>query len=204
MYNYKMNSLTKDKIIECINSFFRIEHRAPSCREIAAETGIGKSTVNYYLQAMTDRGEIAYDGKTIVTDITAKISLSKISAPIVGVIGCGDPTAEEENIEEYVDLPQSIFGKGDFYILRAYGDSMIDAGIEPGAFVVIDKAARPKKDDIVVVLNSDNENTLKQYKGKKSGKYLFAYMNEKKYPGETIELESFACQGVAKHIIKSF
>ena len=153
---------------------------------------------------MTDMGEIAYDGKSIVTEITSKISLSVISVPIVGVIGCGDPTAEEENIEEYVDLPESIFGKGDFYILRAYGDSMVDAGIEPGAFVIIDKKAQPQKNDIVVVLNSDNENTLKQYKGKKNGKYVFAYMNEEKYPGKTIELDSFACQGVAKHTIKSF
>ena len=204
MYTYNMNSLTKNKIIECINSFYRKEHRTPSCREIAAETGISKSTVNYYLQAMADLGEIAYDGKSIVTDITSKISLSVISAPIVGAIGCGDPTAEEENIEEYVDLPEPIFGKGDFYILRAYGDSMVDAGIAPGVLVVIDKDTRPKKDDIVVVLNADNENTLKQYKGKKNGKYVFAYMNEEKYPGETIELDSFVCQGVAKHIIRSF
>ena len=83
-------------------------------------------------------------------------------------------------------------------------DNFTLEGIEPGVLVVIDKNARPKVDDIVVVLNADNENTLKQYKGKKNGKYVFAYMNEEKYPGETIELDSFVCQGVAKHMIKSF
>ena len=107
------------------------------------------------------------------------------------------------DIEEYVNLPESIFGTGELYILRAYGDSMVDSGIEPGVLVVVDKNAKPKVDDIVVVLNADNENTLKQYKGKKNGKYVFAYMNEEKYPGETIELDSFVCQGVAKHMIKS-
>ena len=81
---------------------------------------------------------------------------------------------------------------------------MLDAGIEPGVLVVVDKKAQPKKNDIVVVLNADSENTLKQYKGKKNGKYIFAYMNEEKYPGEIIELDSFVCQGVAKHMIKSF
>ena len=200
-----LNKDTKDKIVNYVNDFYRCEHHTPSVREIAAGLGIGKSTVHNYLVGMNELKELVYDGKKIETDVILKCnSLSKLSAPILGSIGCGDPTTEEENIEEYVNLPESIFGKGDFYILHAYGDSMLDAGIEPGVLVVVDKKAQPQKNDIVVVLNSDNENTLKQYKGKKNGKYVFAYMNEEKYPGETIELESFVCQGVAKHMIKSF
>ncbi len=200
-----LNKDTKDRIINYVNDFYRCEHHTPSVREIAAGLGIGKSTVHNYLVAMNELKEIVYDGKSIETDVILKCnSLSKLSAPILGSIGCGDPTTEEENIEEYVNLPESIFGKGDFYILHAYGDSMIDAGIEQGVLVVVDKKAQPKKNDIVVVLNADSENTLKQYKGKKNGKYIFAYMNEEKYPGKTIELDSFVCQGVAKHMIKSF
>ena len=200
-----LNKDTKVKIVNYVNDFYRCEHRTPSVREIAAGLGIGKSTVHNYLVAMNELKEIIYDGKSIETDVILKCnSLSKISAPILGSIGCGDPTTEEENIEEYVNLPESIFGKGDFYILHAYGDSMLDAGIEQGVLVVVDKKAHPKKNDIVVVLNADSENTLKQYKGKKNGKYIFAYMNEEKYPGKTIELDSFVCQGVAKHMIKSF
>ncbi len=200
-----LNKDTKDKIVNYVNDFYRCEHRTPSVREIAAGLGIGKSTVHNYLVAMNELKEIIYYGKSIETDVILKCnSLSKISAPILGSIGCGDPTTEEENIEEYVNLPESIFGKGDFYILHAYGDSMLDAGIEPGVLVVVDKKAQPQKNDIVVVLNADNENTLKQYKGKKNGKYIFAYMNEERYPGKTIELDSFFCQGVAKHLIKSF
>ena len=200
-----LNKDTKDKIVNYVNDFYRCEHHTPSVREIAAGLGIGKSTVHNYLVGMNELKELVYDGKKIETDVILKCnSLSKLSAPILGSIGCGDPTTEEENIEEYVNLPESIFGKGDFYILHAYGDSMLDAGIEPGVLVVVDKKAQPQKNDIFVVLNSDNENTLKQYKGKKIGKYVFAYMYEEKYPGETIELESFVCQGVAKHMIKSF
>ena len=200
-----LNKDTKDRIINYVNDFYRCEHYTPSVREIAAGLGIGKSTVHNYLVAMNELKEIVYDGKRIETDVIHKCnSPAKVSVPIVGIIGCGDPTTEEENVEEYVNLPESIFGVGDFYILHAYGDSMLDAGIEPGVLVVVDKNARPHKDDIVVVLNSDSENTLKQYKGKKNGKYVFAYMNKEKYPDETIELDSFVCQGVAKHMIKSF
>ena len=49
-------------------------------------------------------------------------------AAIVGSIPCGEATSEEECVEEYVKLPESLFGSGAFYILRARGDSMKDAG----------------------------------------------------------------------------
>ncbi len=199
------NPALKEKIIDYINAFYREQHRSPSFQEIGDYCGTSKVQAYRYVLEMNDEGTLSYDGESIITDVISKcISPSKVSVPIVGAIGCGDPTTEEENIEEYVNLPESIFGKGDFYILHAYGDSMLDAGIEPGVLVVVDKKAQPKKNDIVVVLSPDNENTLKQYKGKKNGKYVFVYMNEKTYPGKTIELDSFVCQGVAKHIIKSF
>jgi repressor LexA len=201
----KKNPILKRQIKEFIDNFYREEHRSPSFREIGIRFNINKTTAYRYILEMSEEGLVKYDGESIITDVISKcISPSKVSVPIVGAIGCGDPTTEEENVEEYVNLPESVFGKGDFYILRAYGDSMVDSGIEPGVLVVVDKNAKPKVDDIVVVLNADNENTLKQYKGKKNGKYIFAYMNEEKYPGETIELDSFVCQGVAKHMIKHF
>lgn len=58
---------------------------------------------------------------------------------MVGAIPCGEPETEEENIVEYVILPVSLFGHGDFYILKADGDSMADAGIDNGDMVAIRK-----------------------------------------------------------------
>ena len=52
---------------------------------------------------------------------SAKMKTAYVSAPLVGSIRCGNPEDEEEPIEEYVSLPVSMFGKGDFYILRAKG-----------------------------------------------------------------------------------
>ena len=62
-----------------------------------------------------------------------------VSAPLVGSIRCSNPEDEEESIEEYVSLPVSMFGKGDFYILRAKGDSMVDAGIDEDDLLVIER-----------------------------------------------------------------
>ena len=67
----------------------------------------------------------------------AKALPVKRSAGILGSIACGIPEDVEEYVEEYVPLPVSIFGKGELYILRASGDSMIDAGIVEGERVYI-------------------------------------------------------------------
>lgn len=201
----KKNPILKQQIKEFIDNFYRKEGRSPSFSEIGNRFGINKTTAYRYVLEMSNEGTVGYDGKTITTDVTERCdSLEIVSAPLYGSITCGGPITEEGKAEKFISLPESIFGKGDFYILTAYGDSMVDAGIEPGVLVIIDKSAKPKAGDIVVVLNADNENTLKQYKGKINGKYVFAYMNEKSYLGKTIELDSFTCQGVAKHMIKHF
>lgn len=109
------------------------------------------------------------------------------------------------SIEEYVSLPVSMFGKGDFYILRAKGDSMVDAGIDEDDLLVIERNCPALEGDIVVALDEDNQNTLKRYAGydEDSGYYILEYENEEQYPGKTVKLRSFQVQGVARHVIKS-
>ena len=75
----------------------------------------------------------------IVTERTNKISLLTKPAAVLGSVSCGMPQLEEEYIEEYVSLPVSLFGEGEFFILRASGDSMIGAGINSGDMIVIRK-----------------------------------------------------------------
>ena len=136
---------------------------------------------------------------------SAKMKTAYVSAPLVGSIRCGNPEDEEESIEEYVSLPVSMFGKGDFYILRAKGDSMVDAGIDEDDLLVIERNCPALEGDIVVALDEDNQNTLKRYAGydKDSGYYILEYENEARYPGKTIKVRSFQVQGVARHVIKS-
>ena len=128
-----------------------------------------------------------------------------IAAPLVGSIYCGSPEEEEENVEEYVSLPVSLFGKGDFYILRAKGDSMVDAGIDEGDLLVIERNCPASEGDIVVALDQEQQNTLKRYVGFDNDEkcFILAYENEARYPGEVIKLKSFEVQGVARHVIKA-
>ena len=125
-------------------------------------------------------------------------------AAIVGSIPCGEAQAEDEYVEEYVNLPTNLFGKGDFYILRAKGNSMEDAGISEGDLVVILKQSTAEIGDIVVALDDQNQNTLKRFAGfDEDNKVVLEYMNEDVYPGKTILVKELTVQGVAKHVIKS-
>ena len=197
------NPKLKADILEYINTFYRKNSRTPTSYEIGAYLNVSNVTAYRYLVEMNEDGMLKYNNGIISTDVIDKCSDSAFSAPVVGSVTCGDPTAEEENIEEYIKLPESIFGKGDFYVLRAKGDSMVDAGINEGDLVVVEKTINCIPGNIVVALDDSNENTLKRFDGFKNGKPILSYMNEKVYPGKTVDVESFSCQGIARHIIKS-
>ncbi|MCD7744152.1 MAG: repressor LexA [Lachnospiraceae bacterium] len=192
-------------ICSYIDHFYRENHFAPTQREVANAMNIAPSSAHRYLTAMGKNGMISYDGKVIGTPQTDKCSSEYISAPIVGSIRCGDPELEVEQVEEYVSLPSSIFGKGDFYILRAKGTSMIDAGIVPGDLIVIEMQNTAEVGDIVVALDDEKQNTLKRYGGvdRETGKAVLRYENEEEFPGRQILVKELVVQGVARHIIRA-
>lgn len=133
---------------------------APTMQEIADALGRGKTTIHRYITQMCNDGVLSYSGWR-TTKVT-KASSPVVSVPILGSIACGIPKFAEENIEEYVKLPVSLFGSGDFFILKAYGDSMIEAGIDDGDLVLIRQQNSAEEGQIVVALVED-EATLKRY-----------------------------------------
>ena len=193
------------EICTYVSDYYRIKRSSPSVSEIAKGVGIAKTTAYRYLVEMNEQGMISYDGRTIETPQIDKCVTGYFSAPIVGSIHCGDPETEEEHVEEYVTLPESIFGKGEFYILRASGDSMVDAGIEDKDLVVIKKQSTASVGDIVVALDEDNQNTLKTFDGidEASGYAILKYENRRKYRNKVIRVRELVVQGVAKHVIKA-
>ena len=162
--------------------------------------GIVKSTVYKYLVAMNDRGMLSYRNGEIVTERTNKISLLTKPAAVLGSVSCGMPQLEEEYIEEYVSLPVSLFGEGEFFILRASGDSMIGAGINSGDMIVIRKQNTASDGDIVVAL-VDNESTLKRFFLDTERRCVRLHPENPKYPD--IYTQNCTVQGVAVHVIKS-
>ena len=195
-----------EQISNYIGDYYRQHHSTPTTREIASAVGLSPAAGYKYLVEMDKRGMLSYENGEITNlPKISKTPTGYFSAPLVGSIRCGDPESEEALVEEYVSLPESIFGKGRFYLLRAKGDSMIDAGIEEDDLIVIQIRHEADEGDIVVALDPDGQNTLKRYGGydEESGLYILEYMNEKRYPGKVEKVRSFAVQGVARHVIKT-
>jgi len=195
----KKNPEIMKKIIEYVEEYYFIHRSSPSMAEISSALNIGRSTAYKYLVEMNEKGILSYDGKEILTAGMAKINYNVNKAPVLGNIVCGVPEYAEENFEEYVALPESLFGKGDFFILRTHGDSMIEAGIEEGDMVVVKKQNTAVHGEIVVAL-VENETTLKTLWIEPEGRIILHPENrnmENIYPNECY------IQGVVKHIIKS-
>ena len=199
------NQTYLDDILKFVNKYYQENRKAPTIIQVSKGVGVPRSTTHRYLQELSNRGLLEYGRGILSAPESAKMKTAYISAPLVGSIQCGSPEEEEEFVEEYVSLPVSMFGKGEFYILRAKGDSMVDAGIEEDDLIVIERNCPAKIGDIVVALAPDNQNTLKRYGGfdDKEQRYILKYENEARYPGEEIKVKSFLVQGVARHVIKS-
>lgn len=122
---------TMEQIKNAVEEFYFSHYRSPSIGEIAAEVGRSKSTVHSYLWEMDKLGLLFYDGRTAETAVTRKADADVILTPVLGGISCGQPEYAEEDFEAYVALPTALFGNGEFFLLRARGESMIEAGIDP-------------------------------------------------------------------------
>ena len=187
------------KIYDFAEDYYYSEGHSPSTTEVAVYVGISRSTAYYYLVDMDKRGMIDYDGKTIKTDKMRKTSSDNSGIEMYDKgIPCGELEEIDASVSEYVNLPISIFGSGDLFILRTNGESMIEAGIEPGDLVVIERQENAKDGDIVVTLGNGNGSSLKRLV-KRGRKCILHPENEKM---DDIVVKELKIQGVARFVIK--
>ena len=193
------NSEKMKKISSFVEEYFFEYHRSPTMQKIADEFGVSKSTAYYYINEMAEKGMLSYDGKTITTSSMQKSIYLTNRAPVIGNIICGTPEYSEENFEGFVSLPEALFGKGDFFVLRTHGDSMIDAGIDNGDMVVVSKQNTANVGDMVVAL-VDSDTTLKTYMVNEEGRMFLRPQNKSM---SDIYPDNCFIQGVVKFIIKA-
>ena len=190
-----------NRICEYVERCVMRRGESPSTADIGEALGISRATAYRYLVEMDARGIISYDGGTVSTEKTVKMSPEIVMTPVVGSVPCGTPQYEEENIEEYIALPTAVFGNDDFFALRASGDSMIDAGIDDGDLVVVRKRKEAAEGDIVVAL-VNGQSTLKRFfRDKETGRVILHPENSRM---KDIVPDECYIQGVACHIIKAW
>lgn len=164
-----LNEETLNRVEEYIKEYHQEHGISPSYRQIMHVLKFSSlSGVQRYVLALEKSNRIE---RTNLGNIEVPTRLKRgqvVQAPLVGQIACGQPTFAEENIEETHALPQSLFGGGKLFMLKAFGESMIDVGIRQGDLIVLRSQNYAENGDIVVAL-VDGKNTLKRFykKGKK-------------------------------------
>lgn len=170
---------------------------SPTMQEVADGVGSSKATVQRYIAQLCDDGILDYSGYRTMT--STKTKAAAIRVPVLGTIACGIPKLAEENIEEYVRLPVALFGKGNFFILRAYGDSMIEAGIDNGDLVLIRQQNYADEGQIVVALMED-EATLKRFYPEPKKHRIRLHPENSRM--DDIYVDNCEIQGVAVKVLK--
>ena len=192
-------------LIKYINDYHRKNGYTPTILEMEQDLGIPKTTVARYLKYMADNGMIDVNGRgKYTTKEMAKTKSATLSLPVLGAVSCGIPKFAEENIEEYVQVPASWFGSGEFFALRADGQSMINAGIDDGDLVIVRKQEYAEPGQIVVALIDNEDATLKRYRPKGDGQYIDLVPENDKFKVRTVDLsyETLIIQGVAVKVLK--
>lgn len=144
----------------------------PSVREISDAVGLSSpSTVHTHLKVLEDKGYIRRDlSKPRALEIIGKdrsssnvgVTSQIVNLPLLGRVAAGTPILAEQNIEAMIPLPESIVGDAASFVLRVQGESMIQAGIFSGDFVVVKEQSDAVNGQIVVAL-IDDEATVKTF-----------------------------------------
>lgn len=157
-----LNQDTLSQMQEYIIAYQKEHGRSPSYRQVQKAMNMSSlNLVQRYVLALEKDGRIE---RTRLGNISVLPNLKPSGltmTPLLGEIACGQPADAVENIEESFALPRSIFGNGELFMLRAFGDSMIDIGIKKDDLVVIRKQQTALDGEIVVAM-VDGATTLKR------------------------------------------
>ena len=159
-------------IYDFIKSYSDEHGYPPSVREIGAAVGLASpSTVHMHLKVLEEQGLIKRDSKkprTIevmgkrqeegqpLASVTQDVDHDVIRLPLVGRVAAGTPILAEQNIEETLSLPTSIVSDASSFILRVRGESMVNAGIFDGDYIVVKEQHDAHNGEIVVALIDDS------------------------------------------------
>jgi repressor LexA len=157
------------EVLLFIQSFYREKGYPPSVREIGKAVGMrSTSTVHGHIKQLEQKGYLRKDPtKPRALELLDPDSVAgrqaMVNVPLVGRITAGQPILAQENIEEVFPLPRHLVGHHEeVFMLSVFGDSMIDAGILDGDYVIVRKQATADHGDIVAALLGD-EATVKRF-----------------------------------------
>ena len=162
--------LTKrqQEIFDFIKRYSARHGYPPTVRDIGKAIGLtSSSTVHAHLANLEKQGVLRRDPtKPRAMEILDKAKKAVVppGLPLVGRVAAGAPLLAEENIEDYVEVPQIAGGDDGEYVLKVQGDSMKDAGILEGDYVVVHSTETARNGEIVVALLGEEATVKRFYK----------------------------------------
>ena len=209
-----MLTFQQEKLLKFITDYQKQNNVTPSFDEMKDGLDLkSKSGVHRIVSALEERGYIKkLNNRARAIEIIKNVNLidtessknknSIISIPILGKIAAGLPIEAISDNTNYIELPETLLKKGEYFILNVEGDSMIEAGIFDGDQVVIRKANDANNGEIVVALIDNNEATLKRIF--KRGQQVALQPENSNYKTVIYGPDRIQIQGVLKHLIRSY
>jgi repressor LexA len=173
------------EILDFIAAQLRERGFPPSVREIGEAVGLtSSSTVHAHLKTLQKQGYLRRDPTKpraieVRYDSASGVAMERRPArhiPLVGDVAAGTDVLAQENVEELLPLPEDFTGDGPLFMLRVRGESMIDAGILDGDFVVVHQQPDADQGDIVVAGIHGDEATVKTF-SRRQGKIVLTPAN---------------------------
>ncbi|KOP82236.1 transcriptional repressor LexA [Cytobacillus solani] len=165
-------SKRQQDILNFIKDEVKLKGYPPSVREIGEAVGLASSsTVHGHLARLETKGLIRRDPtkpraiEILDLDEGAEaINYKVVNVPIVGKVTAGMPITAVENVEEYFPLPERLAPADEqVFMLEIMGESMIEAGILDGDYVVVRQQSTANNGDIIVAMTEDDEATVKRF-----------------------------------------
>ena len=209
-----MLTFQQEKLLKFIIDYQKQNNVTPSFDEMKDGLDLkSKSGIHRIVSALEERGYIKkLNNRARAIEIIKNVNLidtengknknSIISIPILGKIAAGLPIEAISDNTNYIELPETLLKKGEYFILNVEGDSMIEAGIFDGDQVVIRKANDANNGEIVVALIDKNEATLKRIF--KRGQQVALQPENSNYKTVIYGPDRIQIQGVLKHLIRSY
>ena len=159
-------NVQEKRVFDYLKEQIREKGYPPSVREICAALGFkSTSSAHQYISRLAEKGYIDKgDLKTRAIKIVG--DEPTISIPIVGKVAAGEPILAQENIEDYFSIGESFFTqsdlKNDTFVLKVQGESMINAGINNGDYIIVTKQNTARNGQIIVAM-IDGDATVKTF-----------------------------------------
>lgn len=183
------------EILFFIKKIIETQGFSPTVREICKGVGLkSPSSVHGYLERLEAKGYIeksAMKNRTvIIKNQDSDMMLAKkqtVDIPIIGRVAAGSPILASENIEDTFPIPTNLAENKDLFMLKVFGESMINIGILDGDYVLVEKRSTAKNGDIVLALIDDSA-TIKRF-FKENGSFRLQPENDNMDPIITNDLE---------------